>query len=200
MVNVDALVAEYGGIRLDIGCGANKQAGWVGMDWQELPGVDIIHDVESYPWPLPDESVLVAFASHLVEHINPARGGFLKFMDEVWRVLRPGGRLYVKDVFCVGSQLAPGERSAMEAFDQLWGCVRSRTISESEAAITNAGLLVTKAAELVQVGTARLTGAMFTLDKSLGLRATDLGRQFSPRAMSPPIEFGEILAIKPSPP
>ncbi len=95
MVNVDALVAEYGGIRLDIGCGANKQAGWVGMDWQELPGVDIIHDVESYPWPLPDESVLVAFASHLVEHINPARGGFLKFMDEVWRVLRPGGEFAI---------------------------------------------------------------------------------------------------------
>lgn len=123
-----------------------------------------------------------------------------RLYGEAGRVLRPGGRLYVKDVFCVGSQLAPGERSAMEAFDQLWGCVRSRTISESQAAITNAGLLVTKARELVQVGTARLAGAMFTLDQSIGLRATDLGRQFSPRGMSPPIEFGEILAIKPSPP
>ena len=95
MNNIKELAKQYGGIRLDIGCGANKQAGWVGMDWQELPGVDIIHDVEDYPWPLPDESVLVAFASHLVEHISPARGGFLKFMNEVWRVLKPGGEFAI---------------------------------------------------------------------------------------------------------
>jgi SAM-dependent methyltransferase len=57
--------------------------------------VDIVWNVEEQPWPLPDECVLVAIASHLVEHINPAGGGFLRFMDEVWRVLKPGAQFAI---------------------------------------------------------------------------------------------------------
>lgn len=85
------------GIRLDIGCGRNKQhgAGWVGIDFQALPGVDIVHDLTVFPWPLEDESVLVAVASHVVEHISPANMGYIKFMNEVWRVLKPGGEFAI---------------------------------------------------------------------------------------------------------
>jgi predicted SAM-dependent methyltransferase len=61
------------GIRLDIGCGANRQqgAGWVGMDVQPLSGVDIVHDLTKFPWPIESESVLTALASHILEHIQP---------------------------------------------------------------------------------------------------------------------------------
>ena len=62
------------------------------MDIRELPNVDIVHDVEEFPWPLPDECVKAAFASHLVEHINPHKFGFINFMDEVWRVMQEGGQ------------------------------------------------------------------------------------------------------------
>lgn len=79
------------GIRLDIGCGENKQpGGFLGMDKLDLPGVDIVHDMETFPWPIPDNSVNSAIASHVLEHIDPAHGTFLKFMDEVWRILKPG--------------------------------------------------------------------------------------------------------------
>ena len=70
------------GIRLDIGCGANKQSGFVGMDMRDLPGVDIVWNWNNFPWPLPNGSVLVAMASHVVEHINPVDGNFLRWMDE----------------------------------------------------------------------------------------------------------------------
>jgi hypothetical protein len=90
------MLREKSGIRLDIGCGAGKQGpDWVGMDKQALPGVDIVHDWNVYPWPLPDECVLVAIASHVVEHVNPADGGFLRWMDEVWRVLRYDGEFAI---------------------------------------------------------------------------------------------------------
>jgi SAM-dependent methyltransferase len=89
------LIDNNAGIRLDIGCGANKQPGFVGMDIRDVEGVDIVHDVESYPWPLPDECVLMAMASHLVEHINPAQFGFINFMNEVWRIMKPGGEFAV---------------------------------------------------------------------------------------------------------
>ena len=80
------------GIKLDIGCGGNKQEGFVGLDIRPLKGVDIVQDLEKFPWALPDKCASLAVASHVIEHINPQGGTFIKFMDEVWRVLKPGAR------------------------------------------------------------------------------------------------------------
>lgn len=85
----DLLEQNNQGIRLDIGCGNAKQKGFVGIDIRPLPGVDIVQDLEEFPWPLPDESVSFAMSSHVIEHINPAKGIFLQFMNEVWRIMKP---------------------------------------------------------------------------------------------------------------
>ncbi len=80
-------------IRLDLACGAAKQGPeWIGMDYQKLPGVDIVHDIEEYPWPLPDGCCEIIVGSHIAEHINPAKGGFIKWMNEAWRVMKPDGQ------------------------------------------------------------------------------------------------------------
>jgi len=92
---IAALIKEKGGINLDIGCGRNKQPGFVGLDIQELEGVDIVHDWNDIPFPLPDESVINAMASHVVEHIPPHNFGFIKFMNEVWRILKFEGRFAI---------------------------------------------------------------------------------------------------------
>lgn len=90
---IEQLIQERSGIRLDIGCGASKQGpDWVGMDIRALPGVDIVHDMESIPWPLPDGCVTIAVASHVVEHVNPAKFGFINWMNELWRVMRVDGK------------------------------------------------------------------------------------------------------------
>lgn len=90
--DIERLLKDKQGIRLDIGCGENKNPGFVGIDILPLKGVDIVWDLETFPWPLPDECVLTATASHVLEHINPAKGTFLKFMDEIWRIMKPGGQ------------------------------------------------------------------------------------------------------------
>lgn len=90
-----AIVERASGIQLDIGCGAAKQPGYVGMDIRDLPGVDIVHNVLDYPWPLDDDIVIRALASHLVEHIPPHNFGFIRFMNEVWRVCKPGGEFII---------------------------------------------------------------------------------------------------------
>lgn len=82
-------------IRIDVGCGENKQKGFVGIDMQKLKGVDIVHNLEKYPYPLPDECASLAVASHLVEHINPADFGFINFMNEIWRILKFGGEFMI---------------------------------------------------------------------------------------------------------
>lgn len=83
------------GISLDVGCGENKQEGCVGMDVRKLEGVDIVHNLEKIPYPLPNESCSLIVASHIVEHINPQNFGFINVMNEWWRVMKKGGRLMI---------------------------------------------------------------------------------------------------------
>ena len=89
--NYRSLLKDKAGIRLDLGCGADKQPGFVGIDRQPLPGVDIIHDLEVFPYPLPDECCLTIVGSHIVEHIKPWL--MIDFMNELWRLMKPGGQL-----------------------------------------------------------------------------------------------------------
>ena len=60
------------GIKLDIGCSGYKHKGFVGMDIRPEPGVDIVHNLEQFPYPLPDNSCSIILASHVLEHMNPA--------------------------------------------------------------------------------------------------------------------------------
>jgi SAM-dependent methyltransferase len=69
-----AVLQNKQGIKLDIGCGNDPMPGFVGMDILDLPNVDIVWDLENTPWPLPDECVLSAVASHILEHIQPGYG------------------------------------------------------------------------------------------------------------------------------
>jgi predicted SAM-dependent methyltransferase len=57
------------GISLDIGCGNHKRAGALGMDIRSLKGVDIIHDFNLYPWPIPDDVCTLITGNHVAEHV-----------------------------------------------------------------------------------------------------------------------------------
>lgn len=80
-------------IGLDIGCGEDKRVNFIGMDAQDLPGVDIVWDAEDFPWPIADGVCHTIIASHLVEHIKP--WCTIPFFNECWRVIREGGQLLI---------------------------------------------------------------------------------------------------------
>lgn len=115
--HVTELIKNRGGIKLDIGCGASKNVGFIGMDYRPLPGVDIVHDVELFPWPLPDESVVVAVASHLVEHINPHHGDsrVLKLMQ----LLIDKKLITPEEISQYMGEMDPGPRF-MRFMDEVW--------------------------------------------------------------------------------
>jgi len=92
---VEELLSQNAGIHLDLGGGAHPQRGFINIDIRELPEVDIVHDLQVVPWPLPDACASRVMASHLVEHISPAGGVFIRFMNEVWRVIKPGGEFMI---------------------------------------------------------------------------------------------------------
>lgn len=86
-----AKIAKKTGICLDIGAGENPQKGFVAMDKRKLPGIDIVHDLEVFPYPLEDESCLTIVGSHIIEHIKPWLT--IDFFNELWRIMKPGGQL-----------------------------------------------------------------------------------------------------------
>lgn len=76
--------------RIDLGCGGNKQKGFIGVDKRDLPGVDIVMNLEEFPWlPIPDSSCELVVCSHFIEHLKPWLT--IDFMNEVWRILEVGG-------------------------------------------------------------------------------------------------------------
>lgn len=76
--------------RIDIACGGNKNKGFIGLDKRDLPGVDIVMDLEEFPWrQIPESSCEVAVCSHFMEHLKPWLT--IDFMNEVWRILEVGG-------------------------------------------------------------------------------------------------------------
>lgn len=81
---------------VDIGCGGNKQGkDWFGIDYRKMPGVDLVQDLEVFPWGVPSESFNTAVASHVVEHIQPTHGIFISWMNEVWRILKKDGEFLI---------------------------------------------------------------------------------------------------------
>lgn len=77
---------------LDVGCGARKLPGATGMDRLQLPGVDVVHDFNTTPWPFADGSFDLVLMNHSLEHV----GDVLAVMSEVHRVLVPGGRVVIQ--------------------------------------------------------------------------------------------------------
>jgi SAM-dependent methyltransferase len=90
---VEKLLQREGGIFLDLGCGGHKEPNAIGMDKRALPTVDIVHDLETFPWPLPDASCFRILASHLFEHLKPWL--MLEIMAECHRVLKDHAQLLI---------------------------------------------------------------------------------------------------------
>ena len=80
-------------MKLNLGAGYNHQEGYISIDKRKVAGVDIVCDLEHFPWPLKDECCSVVAASHIMEHIKPWLT--IDFMNEIWRVMKKGGMLAV---------------------------------------------------------------------------------------------------------
>jgi len=76
---------------LELGCGRYKKAGAIGIDKVDLPGVDIVADIEDGLDFIPDGSVDEIYALSCFEHIRD----FGKLMGEILRVLKKNGRTFV---------------------------------------------------------------------------------------------------------
>jgi SAM-dependent methyltransferase len=68
-----------------------KDGVFFGIDISKNDAVDAVVDLEWFPWPIKSESVEEIICSHYVEHTS----NLIAFMDEVYRILKPEGKIKV---------------------------------------------------------------------------------------------------------
>lgn len=77
--------------RIDLGCGASKKEGFIGVDTLPLKGVDIIHDLSVFPYPFETSSVDEIWMDNVLEHLpNP-----LKVVEELHRISKNGSKIII---------------------------------------------------------------------------------------------------------
>lgn len=76
---------------IDLGCGKEKTSGAYGVDHHSFPGVDLVHDLNSHPYPIDENSFDKVIASHIVEHVHDVPALF----DEIFRIAKPGAKVRI---------------------------------------------------------------------------------------------------------
>jgi SAM-dependent methyltransferase len=79
---------------LNLGAGNKPQAGAVNHDLRKhRPEIDVAWDLNELPWPWADGSFDKIVARAVLEHLDI---DLVHSLDECWRILRPGGSIYLK--------------------------------------------------------------------------------------------------------
>ncbi len=77
---------------LNLGCGNEFREGWINVDFKTTDDGVLAHDLNE-PLPFESDSFDVVYHSHVLEHFPKQRAA--SFVDECYRVLRPGGVIRV---------------------------------------------------------------------------------------------------------
>jgi predicted SAM-dependent methyltransferase len=77
------------GPKIDIGCGGNKQVGFIGIDFIDY-GQEIVWDIRN-GLPFPDQSIEEIYSAQFFEHLTPPEVNKLAW--EIKRVAKPGCKM-----------------------------------------------------------------------------------------------------------
>jgi SAM-dependent methyltransferase len=79
-------------MKINLGAGLDIRSGYVNHDLAPLPSIDIVHDLNCYPWPWSSDSANEFIVKDVLEHLD----NFMLALEEIYRILVPGGVAYVK--------------------------------------------------------------------------------------------------------
>lgn len=91
---------SFMGLALNLGCGKRPDGrGFIpkGLDIinhdrdHRFGWIDVAHDLNDHPWPWSDEEFNFVLAFDVIEHLWEP----VEFMDECWRILKPGKAMIV---------------------------------------------------------------------------------------------------------
>jgi len=79
-------------MKLNLGCGKEILSGYVNVDKLRLSGVDIVHNLDNFPYPFKDNSVDEIFVSHFLEHVQDLP----RVMEEFGRICKNGAVIKIR--------------------------------------------------------------------------------------------------------
>jgi SAM-dependent methyltransferase len=78
--------------KLNVGCGKDIREDFVNLDVVELPGVDVVHDLKSFPWPFEESQFDEIHMINVLEHLPET----IKTIEELHRISKPGATLIIR--------------------------------------------------------------------------------------------------------
>jgi hypothetical protein len=81
------------GLKLNLGSGTHPLPGYVNVDKFGAP--DVLHDLETFPWPWETSTVDEIVLNHVLEHLGESTATFLGVMKELYRVAAPGATIRI---------------------------------------------------------------------------------------------------------
>ena len=75
-----------------MGCGNRKRNGYIGIDINPNSKADIIHDLNTFPYPFDTSFFDEVYADNVIEHLNDV----MRVMEELHRIIKPEGKLIIK--------------------------------------------------------------------------------------------------------
>lgn len=80
-----------GSKKLTIGCGKDIKKDFVNLDVIKLPGVDIVHNLNKYPWPFKENEFEYIYCDNVLEHLED----IIKPIEEIWRISKPKAKIKI---------------------------------------------------------------------------------------------------------
>lgn len=102
------------GAILDVGCGSAKIPGAVGLDISSDTAADIVHDLDTFPYPIEDASFDQILLQDVIEHVREP----IRVFEELHRIARPGARVQLRTPH-FSSALAYGDPTHRHYFSTL---------------------------------------------------------------------------------
>ncbi len=90
--------------KLNLGAGRKSLKDYVNLDMFKLPGIDVVHDLNKYPWPFKDHAFSEVRCPYVLEMLSD----FIKAVEEIYRISKPNA------IIKVSSPLFPNMRSAQD--------------------------------------------------------------------------------------
>ncbi|MBX9838871.1 class I SAM-dependent methyltransferase [Silvanigrella sp.] len=78
-------------IKIDLGCGRSKKEGFIGIDSINLPNVDIVHNLNQFPYPFSNDEIDEIVMDNVLEHLdNP-----ILVIEELYRISKNNAKITV---------------------------------------------------------------------------------------------------------
>ena len=82
-------------MKVNLGCGNKILQGWVNLDKYDVYPVDVVHDLETFPYPFETGSCTEILMNHVLEHLGADAETFNGVVKELHRICAHDARLYI---------------------------------------------------------------------------------------------------------